>query len=178
MTESENAQLFDDWPDRYEKWFTTPIGSLVRRVEWELVRDFEARPEDFILDAGCGLGSLLGHAFLGRAAGRPRPVLSMIREPGKGSSSRLRLISADILNLLCREYFRQGGLITALEFIPDARKALRNSSGNPQGRHVVVATLNSLSPWAERSARKGEKVTPCSPKPSSAPLKNWPLLPQ
>ena len=54
MNEFKDAQLFDDWPDRYEKWFTTPIGSLVKRVEWELVLDF-LRPArgDFLLDAGC-----------------------------------------------------------------------------------------------------------------------------
>ena len=31
------AELFDDWPERYEEWFTTPIGRLVKKTELELV---------------------------------------------------------------------------------------------------------------------------------------------
>ncbi|GAJ22450.1 unnamed protein product, partial [marine sediment metagenome] len=27
MTEKE---LFDEWPERYDQWFTTPIGKMVK----------------------------------------------------------------------------------------------------------------------------------------------------
>jgi ubiquinone/menaquinone biosynthesis C-methylase UbiE len=49
--------IFDEWPDRYDKWFSTPIGKLVRQVEGKLVNELlqPARGEK-ILDAGCGTG--------------------------------------------------------------------------------------------------------------------------
>ena len=25
------GELFDEWPDTYDKWFDTPIGSLVKK---------------------------------------------------------------------------------------------------------------------------------------------------
>ena len=28
----EKTQLFDEWPEAYDRWFTTPIGSLVKKV--------------------------------------------------------------------------------------------------------------------------------------------------
>ena len=53
----EDKELFDEWPERYDRWFTTPIGKLVREIEGELVIDF-LRPGagEKILDAGCGTG--------------------------------------------------------------------------------------------------------------------------
>ena len=50
-------QLFDDWPTRYQRWFETPIGALVKRVETELILDmFSPPPGATLLDAGCGSG--------------------------------------------------------------------------------------------------------------------------
>ena len=54
MTEK---MLFDDWPQRYEEWFTTPTGRLVLEVETALVLELLApQSGDEILDAGCGTG--------------------------------------------------------------------------------------------------------------------------
>ena len=52
-----SAQTFDDWPEKYEQWFTTPIGQLIRKYEGELILEL-LRPStgDHILDAGCGTG--------------------------------------------------------------------------------------------------------------------------
>ena len=165
MSESENAQLFDDWPDRYERWFTTPIGSLVKRVEWELILDLlRPGPAEFLLDAGCGTGIFtMDMLSCGARVVGIDLSLSMIRRARhKARSSRLRILSADIIRLPFPENsFDKAASITALEFIPDARKAVKElfrvtRSGGP----VVVATLNSQSPWAERRREEGRKGHP------------------
>ena len=49
--------LFDTWPDRYDSWFATPIGRLVRLYEARLLLAFlEPQPGERILDVGCGTG--------------------------------------------------------------------------------------------------------------------------
>jgi len=165
MTESENAQLFDDWPDRYEKWFTTPIGSLVKRVEWELILDLvRPGPGEFLLDAGCGTGIFtLDMLSCGvRVVGLDLSLSMIRRARQKARNSRLQIISADLLNLPFPENtFYKAVSITALEFIPDARKAVKELFRvTRKGGTVVVATLNSLSPWAERRREEGRKGHP------------------
>ena len=53
----EMAELFDDWPEKYDLWFETPIGRLIKKYERDLVLEM-LRPEqgERILDAGCGTG--------------------------------------------------------------------------------------------------------------------------
>ena len=50
-------RLFDDWPERYDRWFETPVGKAVLKYELALVLDLlrPARGEK-ILDAGSGTG--------------------------------------------------------------------------------------------------------------------------
>ena len=165
MNESEKTHLFDDWPDRYEKWFTTPIGSLVKRVEWELIFDFlRPGPGELILDAGCGTGVFtLDMISCGARVVGLDLSLSMIRRARqKVGDSRLRVISADILHLPFPENsFDKTVSITALEFIPDGQKAVKELFRvTRRGGTVVVATLNSLSPWAQRRREEGEKGHP------------------
>jgi ubiquinone/menaquinone biosynthesis C-methylase UbiE len=162
VTDSEKSQLFDDWPDRYEKWFTTPIGSLVKRVEWELIYDFlRPGPGEFILDAGCGIGIFtLDMISCGARVVGLDLSLSMIRRARqKAQNSRLQIVSADIRNLPFPEnIFDKSTSITTLEFIPDGPKAVQELFRvTRKGGIVVVATLNSLSPWAERRRKEGKK---------------------
>ncbi|HXZ35440.1 MAG TPA: class I SAM-dependent methyltransferase [Thermodesulfobacteriota bacterium] len=162
MSASEKTQLFDDWPDRYEKWFTTPIGALVKRVEWELIDDLlKPGPGEFILDAGCGTGVFtLDMISCGARVVGLDLSLSMIQKARqKGASSQLRIISADILRLpFLENSFDKTVSITALEFIPDGQKAIKElfRVTRKEGT-LVVATLNSLSPWAERRREEGQK---------------------
>ena len=32
-------QLFDDWPERYDQWFETPVGRAVLKYETKLILD-------------------------------------------------------------------------------------------------------------------------------------------
>ena len=51
------AELFDEWSEKYEQWFETPIGRLIKGYEQELILKM-LNPEqgETILDAGCGTG--------------------------------------------------------------------------------------------------------------------------
>ena len=61
-------QLFDDWPERYDRWFDTPVGKAVLKYEVALVIDL-LRPVrgEKILDAGSGTG-IFTREFLVRGA--------------------------------------------------------------------------------------------------------------
>jgi len=50
-------KVFDQWPERYDQWFETPIGKLIKTYETELILEM-VKPSkgELILDAGCGTG--------------------------------------------------------------------------------------------------------------------------
>jgi ubiquinone/menaquinone biosynthesis C-methylase UbiE len=148
-------QLFDDWPVKYEQWFHTPIGKLVRSIELGHIMELLA-PEhrDRILDVGCGTGIFTG-SYLQQGA-RVTGVdlsLEMLRygrqKPGL---SGMRPAVAD----MCRLPFADGSFdklvsITAIEFVADGRRAVQELLRvTRKGGRLVIATLNRLSPWADR----------------------------
>ena len=61
-------QRFDDWPERYDRWFETPVGKAVLKYETELILEM-LRPGrgERILDAGSGTG-IFTREFLTRGA--------------------------------------------------------------------------------------------------------------
>jgi ubiquinone/menaquinone biosynthesis C-methylase UbiE len=152
-------QLFDDWPETYDQWFTTPIGQLVKKVEGELLLDLiKPNPGDLILDAGCGTGVFtvdllhLGCTIIGIDLSMPM----LARAKQKACGYPLRIVLADLLSLPFSENsFDKVISVTALEFIEDGRGAIDELFRvTKRGGSLVVATLNSLSPWAEK--RKAE----------------------
>jgi len=155
MMNREKEQLFDQWPEAYDQWFTTPIGSLVKKYEAELILDL-LNPEkgEVILDAGCGTGIFtldilsLGPKVIGLDISHP--MLTQARKKLKGS--RFGIVLADMLHLPFSESpFDKVVSITALEFIRDAEAAVKELFRvTRKGGTIVVATLNSLSPWAAK----------------------------
>jgi len=149
------TQLFDEWPEIYDRWFTTPIGSLVKQYEIELILDLlKPKQGEVILDAGCGTGIFtldilsIGSTVIGLDISLP--MLIHAREKLKGYP--FQIVLADILNLPFREdYFDKVMSVTAVEFIKDAKGAVKELFRvTKKGGHIVLATLNSLSPWASR----------------------------
>ncbi len=150
-------QIFDAWPERYEAWFQTPIGALVKELELALVLEALApRAGDQILDAGCGTGIFTepmvatGARLIGLdiSLDMLRPAVS--RLPAQGFSA----VSGTLLELPFPDgSFDHTVSVTALEFIEDGAGALAEllRVTRPGGR-MVVATLNALSPWARRRA--------------------------
>ncbi len=154
--------LFDEFVDQYQAWFQTPLGRVILELERDLVLDMLApRPGERILDAGCGTGIFTAAVLAAGAAvvglDLSAPMLARARadlagaafHPLRGDLTRLPLAEASCDKALSA---------TALEFIADGAAAMRElfRVTRPGGR-VVVATLNRLSPWAERRRQAGRE---------------------
>jgi ubiquinone/menaquinone biosynthesis C-methylase UbiE len=151
----EKIRLFDEWPERYDRWFATPIGSLVRRYELELIMDL-LRPErdDAVLDAGCGTGvftmDILASGSRVVGLDISLPMLKQAEKKLKGLP--FEIVLANMLNLpFPEDSFDKAVSLTALEFIEEAKQAVAELFRvTKKGGTIVVATLNSLSSWASR----------------------------
>lgn len=155
MMKREKGQLFDEWPEAYDRWFTTPIGSLIKKFEVELIQDLLRPQEDeVILDAGCGTGVftldmlLLGSQVIGLDISFPM----LLHAEKKLKGYPFQMVLADILNLpFPKNTFDKVVSVTALEFVREAKDAVDELFRvTKRGGCIVVATLNSLSPWASR----------------------------
>ncbi|MCX5846384.1 MAG: methyltransferase domain-containing protein [Deltaproteobacteria bacterium] len=163
---TKKTALFDEWPEKYDQWFTTPIGSLVRKYESELILDLlKPVPGEMVLDAGCGTG-VFTHDILSsesQVAGLDIsfPMLRRARE--KSGRYPFSPIVGDISKLPFQDgSFDKTLSITAIEFIEDAKGAVAELFRvTKKGGVVVVANLNSLSLWAARrmeNAKKGDSI--------------------
>lgn len=163
MTRQEGkGQLFDEWPEKYDRWFTTPIGSLVKKVEGQLLLELlKPAKGERILDAGCGTGVFTqdilsrGPRVVGLDVSRPM----LLRARAKTQGSPFQTVLGDMLNLpFLEDSFDKTVSVTALEFIADGPRAVRELFRvTRKGGTVVVATLNSLSPWATRRKEEAQK---------------------
>ncbi|NWF93443.1 MAG: methyltransferase domain-containing protein [Syntrophaceae bacterium] len=159
---SKENKLFDDWPERYDQWFTTPIGALVKKYESELILDLlKPAPQETILDAGCGTGlftlDLLSRGSHLVGLDISLPMLRRAAEKTKGYP--FQPVLADMVNLPFQDStFDKVVSVTALEFVGDAKAAVSELFRvTRKGGWIVVATLNSLSAWARRRKAAAEK---------------------
>lgn len=158
-------EIFDGWPEKYDRWFETPIGSLIKQVELELILDM-LRPSrgDKILDAGCGTGIFTLDILSGgcRLTGLELSLPMLKKALKKTEGYPFAGVQGDMRNLPFADYaFDKVVSVTAIEFVEDAGVAIHEffRVTKPGGR-IVVATLNSLSPWAARRKRAGRKGHP------------------
>lgn len=154
--------LFDEWPEKYDRWFTTPIGSLVKKYESELMLELlQPVSGETILDAGCGTGVFTldilsaGTQIVGLDISFP--MLRRARE--KSGGYPFYPILGDIAALPFREgSFDKVVSVTAIEFIEDARSAVAELFRvTKKGGVIVVANLNNRSPWAARRKEAAKK---------------------
>lgn len=156
------AEIFDDWPEKYDRWFETPIGKLVKEVESRLfLQMVDLRPGERILDAGCGTG-VFALDFLARGVHVTGLELSlpMLKHAGrKAAGHPFRMVQGDMRALpFADESFDKTVSVTAIEFIEDAAAAVAELLRVTRpGGVVVVASLNSLSPWATRRRAAAEE---------------------
>jgi len=158
-------EIFDPWPEKYDQWFETPLGRLVQGYESQLILGM-LKPSrgEFILDAGCGTGvftvPLLERdaAVVGLELSRPMLTRTMFKSRGR----RFLPVQGDMRSLPFADgSFDKAASITAIEFIEDAKVAVEELFRvTKPGGTIVVATLNSLSPWADRRREAGEKGHP------------------
>jgi ubiquinone/menaquinone biosynthesis C-methylase UbiE len=156
------GELFDEWPERYDQWFTTPIGSLVKKYEAELVLDLlKPGPGEIIIDAGCGTGvfTLDILSFGTHVIGIDISLPMLMRAVQKTRGYDFHTVLADMSHLPFSEnVFDKVISVTALEFIEDAKGALKELFRvTKRGGWIVVATLNRLSPWATRRRAEAKK---------------------
>jgi ubiquinone/menaquinone biosynthesis C-methylase UbiE len=162
----KKKNLFDDWPQMYDRWFTTPIGTLVKKYEEELILDLlRPAPGEIILDAGCGTGvfTLDILSFGARVIGLDISLPMLTRAAQKAGEYPFQTVLADMATLPFQENsFDKVVSVTAIEFFKDAKDAVRELFRvTKHGGCVVVASLNSLSPWASRrkaEAKKGHSL--------------------
>jgi ubiquinone/menaquinone biosynthesis C-methylase UbiE len=162
MKKKSKKKLFDEWSAKYDRWFTTPIGRLVKKYEAELILDL-LKPShgDSILDAGCGTGVFtadlisLGSRVIGLDVSLP--MLARARQKSRGYP--FQAVLGDILSLPFPDgSFDKVVTVTALEFIQDGMRAVEELFRvTRSGGCVVAATLNSLSPWASRRKAEAKK---------------------
>ncbi len=153
--------LFDNRSETYDAWFSTPLGRLVFETEAALIQELlEPRSGENIFDGGCGTGiftlEFLKHGA--RVIGLDVSYPMLARACLKTSGRPFQAIQGNMLALpFQNNYFDKSVSVTAIEFIADARTAVEELFRVTRpGGTVVVATLNSLSPWATRRKAKKE----------------------
>ncbi len=156
------SRLFDEWPDKYDSWFETPIGTLVKKYESELLIDLlQPHPGEKILDVGCGTGvfTLDILAFGPHITGLDisQPMLKRAGYKTEGYSFQGVAGNMSCLPFL-DECFDKIVSVTAIEFTKDAKGAVAELFRvTKKGGVIVVTTLNSLSPWAARRKKAADK---------------------
>jgi len=152
----ESSDFFAEWPEKYDEWFETPVGRLVREYEGRLLREMVIpEPNERILDVGCGTGVFT--ADLLDAGSRVTGLeisLPMLLSAGKKAAGRpFCMVRGDMRALpFAGNSFDKTVSVTAIEFLDeDAAGAVAEMFRVTRpGGLVVVASLNSLSPWAAR----------------------------
>lgn len=160
------GRLFDNWPEKYDQWFETPIGALVKRYESELLLDL-LRPAqgELILDVGCGTGvfTLDILSFDPYVIGLDMSLPMLARAGHKTREHSFHGVIGDMISLPFSDgSFDKVISMTAIEFVKDAQRAVKELFRVTRGGgRIVVTTLNSLSPWADRrihEAKKGHSI--------------------
>lgn len=155
-------QLFDGWPERYDQWFDAPLGKAVLKYEAALVLDLlRLLRGEKVLDAGSGTG-IFTREFLLRGADVVGLDISwaMLRWAKKKNEPLSHPgVAADMTLLPFADgLFDKSVSVTALEFIEDEKRAVAELFRvTKPGGIVVVATLNSLSPWAVRRREDAQR---------------------
>ncbi len=156
-----STRVFDDWPERYDRWFETPLGKKIKHYEAQLMLDFlKPAQGELILDAGCGTGVFTRDVLAAGASvvGLDISLNMLQRSLDKARMMPFSCLQGDMMRLPFREsVFDKTLSITAVEFIADAAAAVAELFRVTRpGGLIVVATLNSLSPWATRRASEAK----------------------
>lgn len=157
--------LFDTWTDKYERWFATPVGRLVKRYESELLLELLAPlPGENILDVGCGIGIFTEDILRrgARATGVDVSLPMLSKAITRFRAANFTGLCADMRDLPFADgSFDKVYAMTVIEFADDAGRVVAELDRVARkGGRVVVTTLNSRSPWAAQRTRKGEAGHP------------------
>ncbi len=156
---------FDPFATVYDSWFSTPLGQAVDLLEKDLLLRFaEPLAGKAVLDVGTGTGHFA--LFLAQQGARvvgvdvSRPMLRVAAE----KNAMPPLVQGDALALpFADDSFDMAFSVTALEFVPDAARAVAEMVRVCRpGGSLVLGVLNAWSPWAwaRRKAARGNPEDP------------------
>ena len=159
------AEIFEDWAEKYDLWFETPMGRLIKGYESKLVlRMLAPEPGEVILDAGCGTGIFTGDILEtgARIVGLELALAMVHRARNRCPGRTFQPVLGDMRRLpFADDSFHKAISITAIEFVQDARIAVEELFRvTKSGGTIVLATLNSLGPWAQRRKEAAKKGHP------------------
>ena len=155
------TEIFNDWPEKYDRWFETPIGRLIKKYESQLLLEM-LRPGqgEKILDVGCGTGVFTLDVLTAGAqvVGVELSFPMLLRAGRKLQGYLFHMVRGDMRRLPFDDNaFDKTVSVTAIEFIVDATTAIGELFRvTKPGGSIVVATLNGLSPWAGRRKAKAK----------------------
>ncbi len=143
---------FDDFAEKYDTWFETPLGKYVADTEKRLILVLaEPRAGEKMLDVGIGTG-FFALEFLKRGAEITGIDVSLNMLEVSRRKGFENVFPGDAVNLsFPDETFDLVVSITALEFIKEPGRAVSEMFRVcKKGGRVVVGTLGADSSWASK----------------------------
>jgi ubiquinone/menaquinone biosynthesis C-methylase UbiE len=147
---------FDNEAKGYDLWFRTKLGSLVDKVETDLVMSFITDDQKLrILDYGCGTGNYsfklfnLGHNLTGYDISEN--MLAEAKQKAKIDGNNIDFILGDGKKLPFEDdSFDMAVSVTAIEFIENVNLAVSEIRRvvRPGGK-IIIGTINGDSSWGE-----------------------------
>ncbi|HBG46663.1 MAG TPA: ubiquinone biosynthesis protein UbiE [Deltaproteobacteria bacterium] len=149
-------------PKKYEAWYETPLGKTSDRLEQDLVLSMAGVKEgEQVLDAGCGTGrysiELAKRGAIVTGLDASSEMLEWARAKAGKAGLKINFIKADERNVPFPDgHFDLVLSVCMLCFVREREAALLEMKrGLRPGGRVIIALLNSRSPWALLRRAKG-----------------------
>lgn len=163
--QSITMMTFDEIAEKYDRWYETPVGAAVDRMEKRAFLALsEPKPGERLLEVGSGTGRwVLWFRSLGlRVTGleiAPRMMAMARNKIGRSAPNEgIHFLRGDGRALPFRDgSFDLTTAVTTLEFVPEALKGLDEMwRCTRAGGRMVVGVLNARSLFAHQRRRKAK----------------------
>ncbi len=146
----------DRLASEYDRWFDSPEGQELFRIELACVQDVSNDNRDRWLEVGVGTGRFASALGIREGVDPSEPALLLARSRGidarQGTAERLPYSDGTFDGIL---------LVTTLCFVSDARRAMREFCRVVKpGGQLVIGMIPADSPWGRLYAEKGRQGHP------------------